>query len=57
MESVKKFVYADSNVLVQLSGVDSRGRLLNNIKVQCVHYYAFTYDWMGTSFQISFSVA
>lgn len=29
-------MYVDSKLLVQLSGVNSRGRPLDNIKVKCV---------------------
>lgn len=64
VESRKKFMYVDSEMLVQLSGMNSRGTLPNNVKVKCVlitkGFYkgvmiiCIRYDWTGASFQVLF---
>lgn len=56
-------MYVDSEVVVQLSGMNSRGTQPNNLKVKCVHIIKGFYigvivcirrDWTGVSFQILF---
>lgn len=57
-------MYVDSEVVVQLSGMNSRGTQPNNVKVKCVHiikgFYigvmivCIRHDWTGASFQVLF---